>query len=120
MDFDHLDFAAVDFTKGPQGQKVEETIDKTAAVSVDGADVREEDTQRYYRGKDGRLYRHGRQEDVHYTDGKRSISGESNWVYGKQHGKDIIFNRNGTPAAVQVYQNGVLVELNGVRLDPSN
>lgn len=98
VDFDKLDFMAIDFDRGPQGQKV-----MTKKETPGGTTIR-----RGYDGKDGKFYEHGKQEQYDF-DGRFFRSDE--YVYGRKHGKSLV---NSSPtsrletAIEETYFNGDL------------
>ena len=77
VDFEKLDFKAIDIDRGPQGQKV-----VTKKETPGGTTIR-----RGYEGKDGKFYEHGKQEQYDF-DGRFFRSDE--FVYGRRHGKSLV------------------------------
>lgn len=90
--FETLDFDHIDYNTGPQGQKVYE-VDQHEHMT----------NSRLYRGKDGKLYKHG-------TQVLRLPSGEviqiTNYAYGRLHGEWIDQHPNGGIRAKAEYYNG--------------
>lgn len=98
VDFDRLDFKAIDLERGPQGQKVVTTKETPGSTFI----------RRGYEGKDGKFYEHGKQEQYDF-DGRFFRSDE--YVYGRKHGKSLV---NSSPtsrletAIEETYFNGDL------------
>lgn len=77
VDFEKLDFKAIDFDRGPQGQKVVTKKETPGSTFI----------RRGYEGKDGKFYEHGKQEQYDF-DGRFFRSDE--YVYGRKHGKSLV------------------------------
>ncbi|MCY2987524.1 MAG: GYF domain-containing protein [Planctomycetota bacterium] len=97
--FDTLDFNNIDYSTGPQGQKVYEVEEMSG-----------QEVNRKYRGQDGKLYEHGRQllQVPSFVKGCRfPVRAETNYVYGRLHGKKIEYVPN-TPQPISetTYHNG--------------
>jgi len=95
VNFETLDFSNIDYSVGPQGQKVY-TVQEFANTKL----------IQKYRGKDGNLYEHGKY--VFFVDDVQHPIEEKNYVYGRLHGKAIYYKDGRVPWQEETYYNGEL------------